>query len=565
MPRDVGLTAEQIAIAEGADPDKLARGLRLMEREREVPMRTAFRSHWRAVTWSVILSIALIMDGYDGYLLPSFYAHPDFLARFGKDFTDASGHTKKIIPAQWQTSLSLITLPGQILSLLFVGWAAERFGNRATYCFGMVVIIGVIFMFVFLKSYQMLLAAEALVAFCWGIFQTLTASYAADLCPIGLRGFATSFISMAWGTGSFLGAGVTRGSLQMHGVWGWRLPFALQWVFPVPLLITAILAPESPYWLIRKGRNEDAKKAIRRTARKGYYDEEDLDAYLAYIRHTDALEEIEARSASFMDMFKGTNRRRTEIMLGVWGNQQWSGYNLSGLATVFLKNAGMNATWAFNFGLIIASMNIVGCGLELAVINRISRRALLIGGQASLITILLLIGILGCLPSSTGVNKGLGALLAMINLVYHITLGPIVYSISAELPATRLRARSIALGRMFYLLLGAVQNQLVPRMIAPDSWNWGPKCAFFFAGINSLWTLWAFFRVPETSNRSYAELEILFANKVPARKFARTRVWDESAEAAGKSDPSDDECAKDGKGAVVTVVDVETEAPVVKK
>lgn len=143
MPRDVGLTAEQIATTEGADPDKLARGLRLMEREREVPMRTAFRSHWRAVTWSVILSIALIMDGYDGSLLPSFYAHPDFLARFGKDFTDASGHTKKIIPAQWQTSLSLITLPGQILSLLFVGWAAERFGNRATYCFGMIVIIGV--------------------------------------------------------------------------------------------------------------------------------------------------------------------------------------------------------------------------------------------------------------------------------------------------------------------------------------------------------------------------------------------------------------------------------------
>lgn len=59
------------------------------------------------------------------------------------DFTDAHGNTKKIIPAQWQTSLSLITLPGQIVSLFFVGWAAERFGNRATYSFGMIIIIGV--------------------------------------------------------------------------------------------------------------------------------------------------------------------------------------------------------------------------------------------------------------------------------------------------------------------------------------------------------------------------------------------------------------------------------------
>lgn len=419
-------------------------------------------------------------------------------------------------------------------------------------------------MFVFLQSYPMLLAAEALVAFCWGIFQTLTASYAADLCPIGLRGFATSFISMAWGTGSFLGSGVTRGSLQLHGVAGWKLPFALQWVFPVPLLLAVILAPESPYWLIRKGRDEAAKKAIRATARRGYYADADLDGYLAYIRHTDALEALEAQGTSFRDMFRGTNRRRTEIMLCLWGNQQWSGYNLSGYATLFLKNAGMGTDAAFDFGIVIASMNLVGCAMELAVINRVSRRHLLLGGQASLITCLLLIGVLGCLPSSAGVNRGLGALLAVINLVYHITLGPIVYSISAELPATRLRARSIAVGRIFYICNGTIQNQLVPRMIAPDSWGWGPKCAFFFAGFNSLWALWAFFRVPETGGRSYAELEILFANKVPARKFAKTKVWDETAEAA--SSKADDEDLKDDKEAtVVSVEEVDQEVPTVAK
>lgn len=81
--------------------------------------------------------------GYDGYLLPSFYAHPDFVSRFGREFTDASGVTKKIIPAEWQTALSLVTLPGQVAALLFVGWAAERFGNRRTYAFGMVLITGI--------------------------------------------------------------------------------------------------------------------------------------------------------------------------------------------------------------------------------------------------------------------------------------------------------------------------------------------------------------------------------------------------------------------------------------
>lgn len=247
-----------------------------------------------------------------------------------------------MIPAEWQTALSLVILPGQLLALVFVGWSSERFGNRRTYAFGMVLIIGIIFMFVFLQNYPMLLAAEALIAFCWGVFQTLTASYAADLCPIGLRGIATSFISMAWGTGGFLAAGVTKGSLGIKGHMGWRLPLILQWIYPVPLLIAVYFAPESPYWLTRKGRFEEAKSAIRSISRKGYYSEEELDGYLAYLKHTDDLEKIEAKNASFMDMFKGTNRRRTEIMLCIWGNQQWSGLNLTGYATLFLKYAGLS-------------------------------------------------------------------------------------------------------------------------------------------------------------------------------------------------------------------------------
>lgn len=60
--KDVGLTPEQIALT-NADPDLLARGLQLIQREKKVSFREAFRAHWRAVFWSVILSLALVMDG----------------------------------------------------------------------------------------------------------------------------------------------------------------------------------------------------------------------------------------------------------------------------------------------------------------------------------------------------------------------------------------------------------------------------------------------------------------------------------------------------------------------
>lgn len=208
--------------------------------------------------------------------------------------------------------------------------------------------------------------------------------------------------------------------------------------------------------------------------------------------------------------------------------------------------------------MIITSMNLVGCGIELFIINRVGRRTLLLGGQASLITCLIIVGILGCVPGTDGVHKGLGAILAIINLVFHITLGPVVYSIAAELPSSRLRARTIALGRMFYICNGVILNQLTPRMIAIDKWNWGPKCGFFWAGCNSLWAIWAFFRVPETGGFSYAELEILFSNKVSARKFKHVVVHDEQAEAALRDDKSDADVK-------VVPVDGVQEQPIVEK
>ena len=47
------------------------------------------------------------------------------------------------------------------------------------------------------------------------------------------------------GTGAFLASGILRGSLDIPGNAGWQVPFALQWIWPIPLIIVAWMAPES--------------------------------------------------------------------------------------------------------------------------------------------------------------------------------------------------------------------------------------------------------------------------------------------------------------------------------
>lgn len=61
-------------------------------------------------------------------------------------------------------------------------------------------------------------------------------------------------------------------------------------------------------------------------------------------------------------------------------------------------------------------------------------------------------------------------------------------------------------------------------MLNPNAWNWKAKAAFLWAGTSFLCFTWSYFRLPESKGRTYAELDLLFEQKVPARKFAKAKV-----------------------------------------
>jgi SP family general alpha glucoside:H+ symporter-like MFS transporter len=61
-------------------------------------------------------------------------------------------------------------------------------------------------------------------------------------------------------------------------------------------------------------------------------------------------------------------------------------------------------------------------------------------------------------------------------------------------------------------------------MLNPGAWDWSNFAGFFWAGICFLCIIYTYFRVPEPSGRSFAELDMLFHQRVSARKFASTKV-----------------------------------------
>lgn len=119
---------------------------------------------------------------------------------------------------------------------------------------------------------------------------------------------------MCWGAGILLSSGVVRAVAGIQSDMGWRLPFILQWIWPVPLIVAAYFAPESPWNAVRRNQIDLARKSLMQLYQDTPDKEQAVDSALAYIRHTTELETSETADASFLDCFRGTNLRRTEIV-----------------------------------------------------------------------------------------------------------------------------------------------------------------------------------------------------------------------------------------------------------
>jgi hypothetical protein len=85
---------------------------------------------------------------------------------------------KLIIPASTQGALGNIATCGQLVGLVVTGFCQERYGAKRTFFWGMIFMIGTIFLAVFAQSMAMLMGAEFIMGIPWGMFQTLTTAYA---------------------------------------------------------------------------------------------------------------------------------------------------------------------------------------------------------------------------------------------------------------------------------------------------------------------------------------------------------------------------------------------------
>ncbi|KAF2014257.1 putative sugar transporter [Aaosphaeria arxii CBS 175.79] len=510
------------ARARGNDEDIMfANAAAATDKEHKMTLLEGVRLYPKAIGWAALISLCCAMEGYDIALIGNFYAFPPFNRKYGELQPNGSYE----VPARWQAGISNGAQCGQILGLLLTGWGVDRFGYRPF-------ILGILFyqaaittIFFVAPSVQILLLAECLAGIAFGVFMSVAISYASDICPVALRGYLTTWGNSCWGIGQLIAIGVIKSQFRRDDQWAYRIPYGLQWMWFPPLMLGIFLAPESPWWLVRKGKLEEAKKSLLRLTSAKADPDFDVNETIDMIRHTDELEKTLTEGASYLDCFRGVNLRRTEIVCMLFVSQNFAGNTFSNYSTYFFAQAGLTGEIPYNFALGQYGLNTIGAFVTWAFMAYgVGRRTLFLCGLCGLFCTLLTLGFLGLVADKHAASLATGSLMIVWAAFYQFSVGTVAFSLVAEISSRRLQVKTVALSRVAYNMAAIVVNILTPYMLNPTAWNWRNFAGFFWAGTCFCVLVYHYFRLPEPSGRTFAEMDLLFERRIPARKFKTTNV-----------------------------------------
>ncbi|PYH97632.1 general substrate transporter, partial [Aspergillus ellipticus CBS 707.79] len=491
-------------------------------REHELGVWEAAKKHPWACLWAFIMCFTIVMESFDMFLNTNFVALTAFKDKFG---VEADG--SKSIPTRWQSALFQSGQCGAFIGVFLAGPVTNRLGYRWTTILALIFMNATIFISFFADSLTVLVIGQAFEGIPWGFFIANSPAYASEIVPISLRAACTATLQMSWSIGSIIVAGASYGYNNRMDKWAWKAPLALQWLFPTPLLILVFLAPESPWWLIRRGRKEEALRSIKRL---GTTEPEKAQQTLAMMERTVQIEAETTGAPTLLDLLKGTDLRRTIITCLIYASQNFAGNLIANQATYFFEQAGISTNKAFMLNLINSCLQFVANGLSWFLTAWFGRRTIYLWGTATNITLLFILGICASVPQNHKTNYAQACLGVVISFIFAGTQGPISYTIISETSSVRLRALSTAVGRAGYYVAEIPMIYLSSKMLNTTGWNLAGKCGYVWGGTATVCWITAYFFLPELKGRSYRESDILFNRKTPARKFKSTVIGVEENE-----------------------------------
>jgi SP family arabinose:H+ symporter-like MFS transporter len=328
-----------------------------------------------------------------------------------------------------------------------------------------------------------------------GIAALVCPVYIAELTPSSMRGRMVTFYQLAIVSGLLL-AYLADFLLVNTGPDNWRWMFTSQSIPALLFFFCLFFIVESPRWLIRKNRNEEAENILTFIGGEDYGKRQ-----LTIIRNSFSQEIKESVKDIFLKKY------RTLILTGIlvaFFSQAGGQNSLFSYAHEIFGQAGIGQDSAFLQSVILGSVNFVFTFIAINTIDQLGRRKLLMYGAILLCLDALALGAAFALKLPS--YWILGFVFAFIG-IYAATIGPATWVLLSEIFPNKIRGNAMAAATLTLWLANFFTTASFPVM----KLYFGLPVTFFaHAMICLIYFLFIRFKLPETKGKSLEEIEKIF-------------------------------------------------------
>ncbi|KAJ9156600.1 General alpha-glucoside permease [Pleurostoma richardsiae] len=450
------------------------------------------------------------LDGYQINLNGGIVSNKGFIRQMANPGT-------KIIDGKYISAWGGIQSAGQTIGQFLLQYATEAYGRKPALLIIWVILVASVFTETFATHWDHWLVAKLLSGMGVGMLQSTMPLYLSEISPTQLRGFFINAYSF-WFVLGQLFASVALNRLNASDPYDFRTPIYTQWAMIGIIGIIFIFLPETPWWLVSKGKISKAEKVLRLCNGRveGYDVHEQLEVMSATIASERQSAELSAELGPWA-VFQGRNLIR--FIIAGWPKiaQQFVGLAVfNTYATYFFQYAGNKNP--FLVTVILSCVQLLSMILTATLTDQFGRRPLTVYPYAVTATSLLCLGIIGCFDYTAKATSSLLIFFACLATFSTTGASAIGYAYAAEIPQQRLRARTAAWSLAVSNGIAIMFSFCTPLMINGTA-KWGVKTGFFFAGTGTVAVVIAWFILPEVTRRTPAEIDELFEKKVNLRKF----------------------------------------------
>ncbi|KAF0318188.1 MFS hexose transporter [Colletotrichum asianum] len=496
---------DDIAAAKGEHVEEIGHAA-TAEDHVETPLQAIKNQPW-AFLWCVYAIYVLILTSFDNQAGGSILSIPEFRKDFGNEF-----NSDYVLPAKWQSAYSGAPVASAVIGSIGAGYITDIIGRKWTYFISYVFIFVGITLETTSTTNEMFFAGKFIAGFPIGAFITVSMTYIGEIAPLALRGILTAAAAIAFTIGPFIVSLIVNATGARQDRWAYRAIFVSQYgVSGLGILVLAFM-PESPWWLVNKGKMQKAMKSLSRLG----YDAVQAEKRLSIITTTLAEVRKETEGASYAECFRKSNLRRTVISVMPLSIQALCGvYFVSAYSTYYQQLAGYSTQESFILAIVQQVISMLGNVVSWFLIDRVGRRGLTL----------------------YRLRHGTVALLLIYCFFYNVTIGATAYSLLTEVATSRLRAKTASMALALQNALFTMWAFVIPFLFNPDQANLQAKVAFIFGAFSILSTVYLFLYQPEVAGRSYEELDEMFMKKVPARDFKsyKTEIEEKSERAVAEN------------------------------